>query len=126
MDGVRPPIGIPERGTAMGNGSAQRREPLPRDFFRNRSFVVASNPSRDVQRALERAIEDRGGTVHIFLNSITDVLVVGPVSGNDSDALWAREQIRRGETYRARWGVLEFVTERELRAALGEGWERPG
>lgn len=110
----------------MGNGSVQRREALRQEFFRGRSFVVACTPSKEEQRLLEREIEARGGTVHSFLNALTDVLVVGPVSGNDSDALWAREQIRRGETYRARWGVLEFVTERELRAALGEGWERPG
>ena len=102
------------------NGSAQRRNNLPRDLFECRSFVVASNPPRDEQRALERAIEERGGSVHPFLNAVTDVLVVGTVTGNTSEALWAREQFRRGEVYRARWGHLEFITEDELRVALGQ------
>jgi hypothetical protein len=79
---------------------------------------VASNPPRDQLRALERAIEGRGGSVHPFLNAVTDVLVIGPVTGNDSEALCAREQIRRGEFYRQRWGHLEIITEKELRAAL--------
>lgn len=106
----------------MGNtsGSAQRRDTLPRDLIEGRSFVVASNPPRDEQRTLERAIEERGGTVHPFLTSVTDVLVVGPIAGNDCEALWAREQIRRGQVYRERWGHLELVTEEELRAALGQ------
>lgn len=101
------------------SGSAQRRDTLSRDLIEGRSFVVASNPPRDEQRALERAIEERGGTIHPFLTSVTDVLVIGPIAGNDCEALWAREQIRRGEKYRDRWGHLEFVTEGELRAALG-------
>ena len=104
----------------MGNGSAQRREALPRDFFRGRSFVVAATPSREEQRALEREIEARGGAVHPFLNALTDVLVVAPVSGNDTGAHWVREQVRRGETYRARWGAPEFVGVEELREALRE------
>ncbi|MBK6403759.1 MAG: hypothetical protein IPN03_05010 [Holophagales bacterium] len=102
------------------SGSAQRRDTLPRDLIEGRSFVVASNPSRDEQRTLERAIEERGGTVHPFLTSVTDVLVFGPIAGNDCEALWAREQIRRGQVYRERWGHLELVTEEELRAALGQ------
>jgi len=107
------------------NGSARRREGPPRPLVvKGRSFVVASNPTRDEQRALEKAIEEKGGAVHPFLNSLTDVLVVGEVAGNDSDARWAREQIRRGEDYRNRWGHLEFVAEPELRKAL-EGDERP-
>ena len=124
-ESVRRPAS-PERGTALSNGSAQRREAQPRDPVAGRSFVVASNPSREEQRALEKAIEERGGSVHPFLNSLTDVLVVGPVAGNDSDARWAREQIRRGEAYRERWGHLEFVSEEELRRALGKEWEKPG
>ena len=106
----------------MENGSARRKEGAPRALVvKGRSFVVASNPTRDEQRALERAIEEKGGAVHPFLNSLTDVLVVGPVAGNDSDARWAREQIRRGEDYRNRWGHLEFVAEADLREALGRG-----
>jgi hypothetical protein len=103
----------------MGNGSALKREGLTRDLFSGRSFVVASNPTRDEQRALEKAIEERGGTVHPFLTSVTDVLVVGPIRGHDSEALWAREQIRRGQLYRTRWGHLQIVDEEELRAVLG-------
>lgn len=103
----------------MGNGSAQKKEGFVRDLISGRSFVVASNPTRDEQRALEKAIEERGGTVHPFLTSVTDVLVVGPITGHDSEALWAREQIRRGQHYRARWGHLELITEEELRAVLG-------
>ncbi|HYN41504.1 MAG TPA: BRCT domain-containing protein [Thermoanaerobaculia bacterium] len=102
------------------NGSAQRRDSFPRDLFEGRSFVVASNPPRDEQRALEQAIEERGGSVHPFLNAVTDVLVVGTVTGNSSEAHWAREQVRRGEGYRARWGHLEFITEEALRMALGQ------
>lgn len=110
----------------MRNGSALPREPLPRDIVTGRSFVIASNPPRDEQRALERAIEERGGTVHPFLTSVTDVLVVGPITGHDSEALWAREQIRRGEHYRARWGHLELISEEELREALGGDGAKTG
>lgn len=101
------------------NESAQRRGSLPRDLFEGRSFVVASNPPRDQQRSLEHAIEERGGSIHPFLNAVTDVLVVGTVTAKTSEARWALEQVRRGEAYRARWGHLEFITEEELRAALG-------
>ncbi len=93
---------------------------LPRDLIAGRSFVVASNPPRNEQRALERAIEGRGGSIHPFLNAVTDVLVIGRVTGNDSEARWAREQIRRGEVYRERWGHLELITLEELRAELGK------
>lgn len=110
----------------MGNESAQRREAPPQEFFRGRSFVVACTSAKEEQRALEREIESRGGTVHSFLNALTDVLVVGPVSGNESGAYWVREQVRRGETYRARWGALEFVSERQLRAAFGGDMEGSG
>lgn len=110
----------------MGECSARLREPASREFFRSRSFVVACTPSREEQRTLEREIEARGGSVHPFLNSLTDVLVVGPVVGNESGALWVREQVRRGEAYRARWGALEFVTEAQLRAALAAEPPVPG
>jgi hypothetical protein len=99
-------------------GRTGHRDGLPRDLIAGRSFVVASNPPRNEQRALERAIEERGGSVHPFLNAVTDVLVIGLVTGNDSEARWAREQIRRGEVYRQRWGHLELITVEELRAAL--------
>lgn len=105
----------------MSNGSAQRRDSLPRDLFSGRSFVVASNPTRDEQRALEKAIEERGGTIHPFVTSMTDVLVVGEVTGHESEARWAHEQIRRGELFRARWGHLELITEQALREAIRGG-----
>jgi hypothetical protein len=88
--------------------------------FAGRSFVVANNLGREALRALEREIEFRNGSVHPFLSAVTDVLVVGCLTGMHSDARWAREQVRRGEIYRDRWGHLEFVTEDELRAALAE------
>ena len=100
------------------NGTAHLESDSTSIRFRGRSFVLAGDLSRDEQRALEREIEARGGTVHPFLNAVTDVLVVGRVEGNEADASWAREQIRRGGIYRERWGHLELVTEGELRAAI--------
>lgn len=86
--------------------------------FAGRSFVLANDDDREAQRVLEREIEARGGTVHPFLTAMTDVLVVGRVEGNGSAAHWAREQVRRGEQYRVRWGHLEIVSEDSLRAAI--------
>jgi NAD-dependent DNA ligase len=106
------------------NGMAQRKDDSPSIRFSGRSFVLANGLPRVEQRALEVEIEARGGSVHPFLNAVTDVLVVGRAEGNQSGAQWAREQIRRGEIYRARWGHLEFVTEEELRGALEVGQGR--
>lgn len=100
------------------NGMAQAESDSPSIRFRDRSFVLAVDLSRDDQRALEREIEARGGSVHPFLTAVTDVLVVGRAEGSDAYASWAREQIRRGGVYRERWGHLELVTEGELRAAI--------
>ena len=100
------------------NGTAHRKHDPPSFRFAGRSFVLASDLPREEQRALEREIEVRGGSVHPFLNSVTDVLVVGRADGTESGAMWAREQIRRGQVYRDRWGHLELVTEEDLRAAL--------
>lgn len=111
------------RGT---NGTAKQEDAAPRLHLRGRSFVVAANLTSEQQRRIERAIETRGGSIHTFLNPLTDVLVVGRPEGNQPEALWAREQIRRSEDYRSRWGHLEVVTEEALRAALGEdAWEPP-
>lgn len=98
--------------------TAQQQDTPPSIRFAGRSFVVASNLPPEELRGLEREIEVRGGTVHPFLNAVTDVLVVGSTDGVESHAHWAREQVRRGEIYRARWGHLRFVTEEELRATL--------
>lgn len=103
------------------NGTARRDDAPPSMRFAGRSFVVASNLPREELRALEREIETRGGSIHPFLNAVTEVLVVGALAGMDSNAHWAREQVRRGTIYRDRWGHLEFVTEEELRSALSEG-----
>ena len=103
------------------NGAARQDEDRPSIRFAGRSFVVASNlPVREL-RALEREIEARGGSIHPFLNAVTEVLVVGDLAGMDSGAHWAREQVRRGTIYRDRWGHLELVAEGDLRAALAEG-----
>ena len=109
------------------NGAARRDDDRPAMRFAGRSFVVASNlPAREL-RALEREIEVRGGTIHPFLNAVAEVLVVGDLAGMDSGAHWAREQVRRGTIYRDRWGHLELVSERDLRAALeDERRSRPG
>lgn len=104
-------------GTA--NGNARLEDPLPDLRFADRSFLLASDLPREELLPLERAIQARGGTVHPFLNALTDVLVIGRAEGTSSGARWAQEQVRRGAYYRARWGHLEVVTEEELRAALG-------
>lgn len=102
------------------NGAARSDEAGASFRFAGRSFVVASNlPAREL-RAFEREIEARGGSIHPFLNAVTEVLVVGSLAGMDSVAHWAREQVRRGTIYRDRWGHLELVSEEELRAALAE------
>jgi hypothetical protein len=109
------------------NGAVRQDEDRPSIRFSGRSFVVASNlPVREL-RALEREIEARGGSIHPFLNAVTEVLVVGDLAGMDSGAHWAREQVRRGTIYRDRWGHLELVSEGDLRAALEEDRRhRPG
>ncbi|MBK9090630.1 MAG: hypothetical protein IPL90_16905 [Holophagales bacterium] len=86
--------------------------------FRDRSFVLAGDLSREDRWALEREIEARGGSIHPFLTAVTDVLVVGRAEGNEAEASWAREQIRRGTVYQERWGHLELISQEELRAAI--------
>ncbi|MDX9733309.1 MAG: hypothetical protein RBU36_04210 [Thermoanaerobaculia bacterium] len=102
------------------NGTAPEEDVRPPIRFAGRSFVVASNQPTEALRALEREIEARGGSIHPFLNAVTEVLVVGDLAGMDSGAHWAREQVRRGTIYRDRWGHLELISEEELRAALVE------
>jgi hypothetical protein len=88
--------------------------------FAGRSFAIASDLSRSALFELEREIETRRGAIHPFLTAVTDVLVVGHLDGGDPNGDWAREQVRRGEIYRDRWGHLEFVAEDELRSALAK------
>jgi hypothetical protein len=102
------------------NGTAQVERNSPSIRFRDRSFVLAADLSREDRWSLEREIEARGGSIHPFLTAVTDVLVVGRAEGTEAPASWAREQIRRGEVYRGRWGHLDLVTEEELRAAIRE------
>ncbi len=102
------------------NEAAREDDGRPSIRFAGRSFVVASNLPTGELRALEREIEARGGSIHPFLNAVTEVLVVGDLVGTDSGAHWAREQVRRGTIYRDRWGHLELVSEGDLRAALAE------
>jgi hypothetical protein len=110
---------------AGNNGTARENHDSRSIRFDGRSFVLAGDLSRDEQRTLEREIEARGGSVHPFLNSLTDILVVGRAEGNEAQAQWAREQIRRGGVYRVRWEHLELVTEEELRVAIGESRKGP-
>ena len=105
------------------NGTAQVESDSPSIRFRGRSFVLAGDLSRDEQRALEREIEARGGSVHPYLNAMTDVLVVGRAEGNEAGAQWAREQIRRGGIYRVRWEHLELV---DRGRAAGRDQGEPG
>lgn len=101
------------------NGTA-RRQDLPAGLrIADRSFLLANDLPREELLPLELAIQARGGSLHPFLNAMTDVLVVGRAEGSSSAARWAREQIRRGTYYRDRWGHLEVITEEELRALLG-------
>ena len=62
--------------------TAQQQETPPSIRFAGRSFVVASNLPPEELRGLGRGIEVRGGTVHPFLNAVTDVLVVGSTDGS--------------------------------------------
>jgi len=96
----------------------ETQEDSPAIRIAGRSFVIASRLPRSAFFELEREIERRRGAIHPFLTAVTDVLVVGHLDGVGVDAAWAREQVRRGEIYRDRWGHLEFVTERDLRATF--------
>jgi hypothetical protein len=107
------------------NGTAQVESDSPSIRFRDRSFVLAGDLSKEERRALEREIGARGGSIHPFLTAVTDVLVVGQAEGNEAEASWAREQIRRGAVYQERWGHLELVSQEELRVAIRESRGEP-
>ena len=100
------------------SGGARRQRNSDEIRFFGRSFAFAGDLTPDEIRLREKEIEARGGSVHPYLNAVTDVLVVGRVEGTQSGAHWAREQIRRAGEYRARWGHLQVVREEELIAAL--------
>ena len=66
----------------------------------------------------------RGGSVHPFLNAVTDVLVVGRARGEPERTPSGPASRSGGARSTAdRWGHLEFVTEEELRGALEDGRE---
>ena len=66
-------------------------------------------------------MRSRGGRIDPDLIPATDVLVVASLPGLGRLAESGREVILRGELYRDRLGLLEFVTEEALRAALAAG-----
>lgn len=83
-----------------------------------RSFAFACGLSGEELHALQEEVRARGGRVDADLSPETDVLVVGALPGIGRLAEKGREVILRGELYRDRIGLLEFVTEEALRAAL--------
>jgi len=84
-----------------------------------RSFAFACGLPEEELRALEEQVRSRGGRIDPDLSPATDVLVVASLPGLGRLAEAGREVILRGELYRDRLGLLEFVTEEALRAALG-------
>ena len=83
-----------------------------------RSFAFACGLPADELLALAAQLRARGGRIDPDLSSDTDVLVVGSLPGLGRLAEDGREVILRGELYRDRLGLLEFVTEAALRASL--------
>lgn len=86
-----------------------------------RSFAFACGLAGEDLHALQEEVRARGGRVDSDLSPDTDVLVVGTLPGLGRLAESGREVALRGELYRDRLGVLEFVTEAALRAALAAG-----
>ncbi|HPA50935.1 MAG TPA: hypothetical protein PLP50_04960 [Thermoanaerobaculia bacterium] len=83
-----------------------------------RSFAFACGLSGEELHALQEEVRARGGRIDVDLTPETDVLVVGSLPGIGRLAEKGREVILRGELYRDRIGLLEFVTEEALRATL--------
>jgi hypothetical protein len=83
-----------------------------------RSFAFACGLPEGELHALQEEVRARGGRVDADLSPETDVLVVGALPGIGRLAESGREVILRGELYRDRIGLLKFVTEAALRAAL--------
>jgi hypothetical protein len=83
-----------------------------------RSFAFACGLPDEELHALQEQVRARGGRVDPDLSPTTDVLVVASLPGLGRLAETGREVILRGELYRDRLGLLEFVTEEALRAAL--------
>lgn len=97
--------------------------PRPREASRSipiagRSFAFACGLPDEELHALQEQVRARGGRVDPDLSPTTDVLVVASLPGLGRLAETGREVILRGELYRDRLGLLEFVTEEALRAAL--------
>ncbi len=98
--------------------------PRPREAQKSipiagRSFAFACGLPEEELRALEEQVRSRGGRIDPDLSPATDVLVVASLPGLGRLAETGREVVLRGELYRDRLGLLEFVTEEALRAALG-------
>ena len=98
--------------------------PRPRDAQKSisiagRSFAFACGLPEGELHALQEQVRARGGRVDPDLSPETDVLVVALLPGLGRLAETGREVILRGELYRDRLGLLEFVTEEALRAFLG-------
>lgn len=83
-----------------------------------RSFAFACGLSGEDLLALQEEVRARGGRIDVDLSPETDVLVVGSLPGIGRLAETGREVILRGELYRDRIGLLEFVTEAALRVTL--------
>jgi hypothetical protein len=83
-----------------------------------RSFAFACGLPEEELHFLEQQVRSRGGRIDPDLSPATDVLVVASLPGLGRLAETGREVILRGELYRDRLGLLEFVTEDALRAAL--------
>jgi hypothetical protein len=97
--------------------------PRPREASRSipiagRSFAFACGLPEAELHFLEEQVRSRGGRIDPDLSPATDVLVVASLPGLGRLAETGREVILRGELYRDRIGLLEFVTEEALRAVL--------
>ena len=100
--------------------------PRPREAQKSipiagRSFAFACGIAGEELHALQEEVRARGGRIDADLSPTTDVLVVGALPGIGRLAERGREVILRGELYRDRIGLLEFVTEAALRATLVAG-----
>lgn len=113
-DGLRgKELCVQSEGDPSGPRDAPKSIPIA-----GRSFAFAcAIPGEDL-RALQELVRVRGGRIDPELTPATDVLVVGSLSGLGRLAEQGREVILRAELYRDRRGLLEFVTEAALRAAL--------
>ena len=121
MPGARSPDRPPGRELCVHfRDDPPRARGAPKSILiAGRSFAFACGLSGEELHALQEEVRARGGRIDVDLTPETDVLVVGSLPGIGRLAEKGREVILRGELYRDRIGLLEFVTEEALRAALG-------